>query len=125
MGRKMMGKMSKEKGKRGEREAAKALGEIGIEARRAQQFCGVAGDADLITSVEDLHMEVKRVERLNLYGAIEQADGDRKASQIPVVLHRKNGKPFVVIHYLKDWPRIAEVIPTQESGDNTGQDSVH
>ena len=115
----MMGKMSRDKGKRGEREAAKALKDLGITARRAQQYCGVAGDSDLITDIDKLHFEVKRVERFNLYSALEQADGDRKSGQVPVVLHRKNGKPWAIIHYLKDWNQIAEALPVREVGDHT------
>ncbi len=113
-----MGRMSREKGKRGERMAAKELKKLGIDARRAQQYCGEAGDADLITDVEKIHFEVKNVERLNLYDAIEQAEEDKRAGTVPVVLYKRNGKRFVVIHYLEDWPEIEAALSFREGGDN-------
>ena len=114
----MMGRMSREKGKRGERMAAKELEKLGIEARRAQQYCGEAGDADLITDVEGLHFEVKNVERFNLYTALEQAERDKRDEEVSVVLHKRNGKRFVVIHYLEDWPEIEAALSFREGGDN-------
>lgn len=118
----MMGRMSRQKGKRGEREAAKALANLGITARRSQQYCGVAGDSDLITDIDELHFEVKRVERLNLYAALEQAEGDRRVSQVPVVLHRRNGKQWAVIHFLKDWNEIATALHLAQGRARPEQD---
>ena len=66
---------SRQKGKRGELMAAKELERLfGCEARRSQQYCGEAGDADIITSIDGIHFEVKNVQRLNLHAALEQAD---------------------------------------------------
>ena len=59
-----MGKASREKGKRGEREFASLCREYGYAARRGQQYCGVEGD-DVI-GLPGIHAEVKRVERLDL-----------------------------------------------------------
>lgn len=103
-----MGRMSRNKGKRGEREAAKELNRLfGLEARRAQQYCGEAGDADLI-GIEGIHVEVKRVERFCLHPSLEQADSDKKAGDIPVVLTRQNGKGWVFCCYLNDLPRVRD-----------------
>jgi len=103
-----MGRMSRNKGKRGEREAAKELNRLfGLEARRAQQYCGEAGDADLI-GIEGIHVEVKRVERFCLHPSLEQADSDKKAGDIPVVLTRQNGKGWVFACYLNDLPKAIE-----------------
>jgi hypothetical protein len=44
----------------------------------------------------NVHVEAKRVEALNLYAAIEQARDDA-SGKIPLVWHRRNGKPSVVI----------------------------
>lgn len=103
---------SNQKGKRGEREASKAI----IEAldlpegsvRRSQQYCGDAGDADIV-GVPGLHLEVKRVEKLNLYSAIEQATQDSLPGEIPVILHRRNRKPWIVALELD---KLVELVDT-------------
>ena len=113
-----MSRMSRNKGKRGEREAAAKLNRIfGLEARRAQQYCGEAGDADLI-GIEGIHVEVKRVERFHMHPALEQADSDRKAGETPLVLTRQNGKGWVACCYLNDLPKImVRLAPGGESGE--------
>jgi hypothetical protein len=49
----------------------------------------------ILTSV-NVHVEAKRVEAINLYAAIEQARQDA-SGKIPLVWHRRNAKPSVVI----------------------------
>lgn len=93
---------SRQKGARGERELAKVLREYGYETRRGQQYSGANGDADVV-GMPGVHIECKRVERLDLYAAVEQSAHDAKADEIPVVMHRKNGKPWLVTAYLADW----------------------
>lgn len=84
---------SRAKGKRGELEATKYLGEaFGFRARRSQQFSG-RGDssADIICDeLPDIHFEVKRVEALNIDKALDQAIADAKDGRLPIVLHRKD-----------------------------------
>ena len=41
-----------------------------------------------------IHCEVKRVEKLNIDDALEQATRDCKEGRIPVVFHRKNKKKW-------------------------------
>ena len=91
-----MGRMSREKGKRGERELAKILREYGYDARRGQQFCGSNGDADVV-GLPGIHIEVKRTEVLKAYQYLEQAIADAKYGEMPVVFHRQNGKPWIVL----------------------------
>jgi len=88
--------MSKEKGKRGERECAALLREHGFTARRGQQFSGGDGSPDVVHSIDGVHIEVKYVERFNLYDALEQATIDADY-QIPVVFHRRKRKPWTVV----------------------------
>ena len=80
---------SKQKGARGERELSSKLKEYGYETRRGQQYCGANGDADVV-GLPGIHIECKRVERLNLYDAISQAKADAKNNEIPTVFHRKD-----------------------------------
>ena len=100
-----MGSLSKQKGKRVEREAAKALNLVlGVEARRSVQYCGGAGDADLTTTLEGVHFEVKSRAAHSCLRFYEQAAKDAtEASTIPVVLLRENGDTdFYVLVALSD-----------------------
>ena len=84
---------SNKKGKVGEREIANILKARGYDARRGQQFCGANGDADVI-GLPGFHIEVKRVEALNIDKAMEQAKSDANKGETPIVFHRKNGKKW-------------------------------
>lgn len=50
----------------------------------------------MLFGLDYIHIEVKRVENLNLDKAMEQAIGDAKDGLIPAVFHRKNGKKWKV-----------------------------
>ena len=80
---------SRDKGKRGELEAAHLLQKYGYETRRGQQFSGANGDADVV-GLPDIHLEIKRVEKLNIDEALAQSIRDAREAEIPVVMHRKN-----------------------------------
>lgn len=84
---------SRQKGKRGELEFTRILREYGYDARRGQQYNGADGSADVV-GIDGLHFEVKRVEKLNLQDACDQARHDARADEIPVVVHRKNNCPW-------------------------------
>ena len=75
---------SNNKGKNGERELATILREYGYDSRRGQQYCGSNGDADVV-GLPGVHIECKRVERLNIYDAIEQSKNDARDGENPVV----------------------------------------
>lgn len=96
---------SRKKGKMGELELAKELRKYGFEARRGQQYCGGNGDADVI-GVPGLHLEVKRVERLNVEKALQQAERDSQEGKIPVVMHRANHEKWKVTMRLDDFMKI-------------------
>ena len=100
-----MGKASREKGKRGEREVASFLKDYGYDARRGQQYAGINGDADVI-GLPGIHIEVKRTERFDLYGSLSQSKRDAKDGEIPTVWHRKNNCPLVVIMDANDFMRM-------------------
>ena len=94
---------SNRKGKVGEREAALFLRAHGFEARRGQQHAGGPDSPDVVHDIDGVHLEVKRVEKLRIYEALEQADRDCPVSDMPVVLHRRNRKPWVVVLYAGDF----------------------
>lgn len=93
---------SREKGARGERELAGVLREFGYEARRGQQYSGANGDADVV-GLPGIHIECKRVERLNLYDAITQSKHDALEGEVPAVFHRKDNCKWLVTMELDDW----------------------
>lgn len=93
---------SRQKGKRGELEIAHILKERGYDARRGQQFSGANGDPDVV-GLDGIHMEVKRVEALNIYKAMEQSINDARDDETAVVMHRKNGKEWLTTMRLVDW----------------------
>lgn len=93
---------SRAKGAAGERELAKVLRESGYEARRGQQFCGKNGDADVV-GLPGVHIECKRVERLNIEDAMAQAKRDAREGEIPAVFHRKNNCAWLVTMQLNDF----------------------
>ena len=75
----------------------------GYEARRTSQYCGNTGDASDVVGLPGIHQEVKRVERLDLYGAMEQAARDAKHGETPIVAHRKNGRQWLVTMEAGAW----------------------
>lgn len=91
---------SREKGKRGELQAAKVLKEYGYETRRGQQFSGANGDADVV-GLPGIHLEIKRVEKLNISKAMQQSIQDAKDGEMPVVMHRRNREIWLVTMPLK------------------------
>lgn len=89
---------SKQKGKRGELELANWLKERGHVARRGQQYAGGTDSPDVICeTLPEIHIEVKRTEKLNLYKALSQAQFDAMGQAIPTVWHRKNNREWIVI----------------------------
>jgi Holliday junction resolvase len=105
-----MGRTSREKGKRGERELAQALRDLGIDARRSVQYSGREGTADLTTSLPGVHWEAKRSARIAALRFLEQAERDSPATDLPVVACREDRGPWTVIVRLEDLPRLAEKI---------------
>lgn len=94
---------SKRKGARGEREWASFCRDQGYEARRTAQYCGNTGEASDVVGLPGIHIEVKRVERLNLDDAMSQAIRDSQELKIPIVAHRKNNAPWLVTMRAEEW----------------------
>lgn len=98
---------SRQKGARGERELAKLLRARGYNTRRGQQYCGANGDADVV-GLDGLHIECKRVERLNIHQAMEQAVSDAREKEKPAVFHRKDRTDWLVTMKLDDFLELYE-----------------
>ena len=100
---------SKRKGTNGERELVNILKSYGFDCRRSQQYCGYAdGSLADVIGLDGIHIEVKRVERINIDACMEQAVRDCKDGEIPTVWHRRNRKPWYVTMRLEDWIDIYE-----------------
>ncbi len=92
-----MSKMSRDKGKRGEREIAALFRAHGFNARRGQQFRGGGDSPDIIHDIPGLHVEVKFRENVSPYAALDQVSRDAALEDTPVVFMRKLRKPWIVI----------------------------
>lgn len=103
---KSIGRSSKRKGKIGELEVVNLLKAAGYNAHRSVQYCGATGDApDVVVEGLPLHIEVKRVERLNLKQAYQQAvhDSKKNGNNVPVIFHRLSYQPWMVTLSAEDF----------------------
>jgi len=122
-----MGSMSRRKGAAGEREAAAALNEVlGTHLHRGRQYHGGPDSPDLAGDMPGLHVEVKRVERLSLYPAMYQARRDAAPDQVPVVMHRGNNRPWLIVVEVVDLIRLLDVVDERRAkiGDTPGTNTV-
>ena len=94
---------SKNKGGRGEREFASLCRDEGYDnVCRGQQFQGGIDSPD-VKGLPGIHVEVKRVERLNIHEAIAQAIRDSGSQAIPIVAHRRNRDKWLITMPAADW----------------------
>ena len=111
---------SRNKGKRGELEAAHMLTDRGFPARRGQQFSGGTESPDIICpSLPTVHFEVKRTEAGNPYNWIAQAKRDA-AGKMPVVLHRRNDCEWLAILPAETFLNILRESSFVDSGAGKG-----
>ena len=104
----MSGKSSRDKGARGELQAAAALRALGIDAERAARN-GISTQ-DLLHTLYGLHVEIKHQAKPDLWGAFRQAELDSRGLLAPVVIAKKvsrsGSSDWVVMHKLEDWPSV-------------------
>ena len=101
-----MGRSQQRKGADGERELVEALRGFGFETQRGgSETFGTVPD---VVGLPGIHIEVKRVERLNISEAMKQAvcDSLRFRDGLPAVFHRRNREPWLVTMRLSDWMQI-------------------
>ena len=80
--------------------------QAGYSVRRGpSQNYGTVPD---LFGLPDIHIECKRVERLDLLGAIQQAqrDSERFRDGLPAVFHRRNRSPWIVSMPLDCWMQL-------------------
>lgn len=89
----------KRKGTGGENELAAILRDAGIRAYRNDQiYRGGKDNPDVWAEIggQQLHIEVKRVEKLNVPEAVKQAITDAAKGSLPVVAHRRNREQWLI-----------------------------
>lgn len=96
---------SKDKGKRGELEVVNLLKAAGYQVNRSAQFKGNTGQAADVEGLPYIHIEVKRVEKLNVSEAMQQAAHDA-TKDMPAVFHRKNDEKWMVTMRIDDWLKL-------------------
>jgi hypothetical protein len=104
-----MSKFQRDKGKRGEREVAAILRDHGYSGKRGVQYHGGPESPDVI-GLPGIHIEVKRVERLDLKAAYNQSRDDSDGD-IPIVVHRKSREPWMVTLSFEDF---LDILKNQE-----------
>ena len=98
-----MGRSSQRKGADGERELVGILQQYGYPVERGgSETYGTVPD---LTGLPGIHIECKRVERLNVPEAMKQSirDAERFRDGVPTVFHRRNREPWLVTMRLEDW----------------------
>lgn len=101
-----MGKSSQRKGRDGERELRDVLQDYGYQVE-----CGEPvsfGTVPDLVGLPGIHIECKRVEKLNVPEAMRQAirDSERFRDGMPVLFHRRNRQPWLVTMRLDDWMKV-------------------
>jgi len=101
-----MGRMQQRKGAEGERELSGILREYGYDTQRGGSL--TYGSIPDIVGLDNVHIECKRAERLDLLAAIRQSEADaaRFKDGMPVVIHRKNRSPWIVSMTLENFMRL-------------------
>lgn len=99
----LTGKTSQRKGADGERELAALLRQHGYEIERGGSLS--FGEVPDLVGLPGVHIEVKRVERLNVGEAMAQAirDSQRFQDGAPTLFHRRSRSPWLVTMRLGDW----------------------
>lgn len=98
-----MGAKSQRKGAVGELELARIFREHGYDCARGGSLS--FGEVPDLTGLPGIHVECKRVERLNVQEAMDQAirDSERMQDGMPTLFHRRNRKQWLVTMRLEDW----------------------
>lgn len=111
-----MGRPSQRKGAKGEYELRALLHAEGYDVERGGYCYGEKPD---LYGLPRIHVECKRVERLNVPEAMRQAARDAEKFQdgLPAVFHRRNREPWLVTMCFRDWMELYRAY----NGENVGE----
>ena len=96
------GARSRRRGANAERELANILrDQYGYDVHRGYVF---HHESDMV-GLKGIHPEVKRVEKLNIHKAMDQAieESEKRQDGIPTVFFRRNRGKWMVTMQLEDW----------------------
>jgi Holliday junction resolvase len=100
-------KSSKRKGSGGELEVAAILRDAGFPNASRTPYSGAdsrwAGD---VMGVDGWTIEIKRTERLDLYGSLRQVYAAARGGNQPALAFRRNASPWHVVVPLEEWARL-------------------
>lgn len=101
-----MGVASQRKGAAGERELAAVLTGYGYEIKRGGSLS--FGEVPDLVGLPGVHIEVKRVERLNVPAAMQQAvkDSQHFRDDMSALFHHRNHQPWLVTIRLEDFMQL-------------------
>ena len=114
----MTGRGAQKKGADGEREVAALLSALfGVEVQRGASPYLPGWQAPDVFGLAGVHIECKRVQRLDLCAALRQARRD-SGGKVGLVLHRRNRETWVASVLLADLPALVaalqKVLPALE-----------
>lgn len=107
----LTGRASQRKGRGGELELARVLQGYGYDV---QPGLAVSyGTTPDISGLPGIHIECKRVERLNVPEAMKQAvrDAEKFHDGAPTLFHRRSREPWLVTMRLPDWLEMYQKVP--------------
>ena len=80
------------------------------------------GDVPDLTGLRGVHIEVKRVERLNVPEAMKQAvrDAEKFHDGVPALFHRRSREPWLVTMRLHDWVALYDRQKAAETNERKG-----
>lgn len=96
------GKAARNRGANAERELANLIKkEWGYNVRRGYVF---QHESDMV-GLDGIHPEIKRVEKLNIHGAMRQAidEAKKRKDGLPTVFFRRDREEWLVCMRLADW----------------------
>ena len=100
-----MAKSQQRKGADGERELSAILQGYGYPVTRGGSLS--FGTVPDLVGLPGIHIEVKRVEHLNIHAAMKQAAVDaERFGGMPAVFHRKNREEWLVTMPLNCWIKL-------------------
>jgi len=119
---------SQRKGATGEREVAGLLSQMfGVEVQRGASPYLPGWRAPDVFGLAGVHIECKRVQRLNLCAALRQARRDADG-KVALVLHRRNHERWLATMLLEDLPELGralqKVLPEHEHGQTLDSEAA-
>lgn len=108
-----MSKSQQRKGSDGERELCAILHRAGYPVKWGGTH--TYGTVPDISGLPGIHVECKRVEKLNIMEAMTQSvrDAERFQDGLPAVFHRRDEQPWLVTMRLTDWLKIYKETETE------------